>query len=473
MNKEKVLEALIKSLKDNNSSVRAVAAESLGKIGDKRAYNCLKEAMNDENKEVRNKAYKALKDLGYIKRNENVPEWNEYDPSLENANNEQKAYYDKWSKELNNNNFLDIDGNLSYVFVFLYSIIEKFIENRDINYFLENFNKIEKGYGNYEKINESLLCWKSDAYCFVGNYEKALEVLKEKGLQSFQVTRFAELISNEKSNFISGNDLINIVGTSNFTDFGKKHTNEIAKIGTLFLKDFYEENGRNLVQFFLKNFDLKNLTEEDFDKLKQFFPNNKQFLKYKSNYYSRKALGTHHLQLIDDCSHGLFSGVPVNIDPKYIQMKHTTVPPIIMEAMKNEIKRILYECENTVREEMDLPKIGEGWISETHLYYKIKEAFPKEVIIHHGRPSWLERQHLDVYFAIKNIAIEYQGEQHQNPIEYFGGEKAFKHRKKLDKQKMDRCNDNNCKLIFVYPNYDFNKIKEQITKILNDKIIID
>ena len=80
--------------------------------------------------------------------------------------------------------------------------------------------------------------------------------------------------------------------------------------------------------------------------------------------------------------------------------------------MKNEIKRIVRECENTVREEMDLPKIGEGWISETELYYQIKKAFPREIVIHHGRPAWLGRQHLDVYLPKKNIAIEYQGNQH-------------------------------------------------------------
>ena len=59
----------------------------------------------------------------------------------------------------------------------------------------------------------------------------------------------------------------------------------------------------------------------------------------------------------------------------------------------------------------------------TELYYKIKETFPNEKVVHHGKPSWLGQQHLDIYFPYKNIAIEYQGLQHQEPVEFFGGKK--------------------------------------------------
>lgn len=460
MNNEKLLNSLLGSLKDKNPHVRAKAAEALGRIGDKKAFNYLNEALKDDDEEVRFKAKKALIDLGFIKKNVNVPEWSEYTPSLANANNKQKAYYKKWLKEFNKNNFLDIDGNLSYIFVFLYSVIADFLQNRDIDYIVEIFDKVNKGYGNYKSINQFLPIWKSDAYRYIGQYDKALEVIKKKGLLGFQASVFAQVISKTKSNFIDGNDLIQIVGINKLTNFGKDHKKEIAEVGTIFLDDFYKENGLNIVQYFLEKFNLQNLTENDLKELKKYIPNDENYQSLKIQYE------IHNKRLTKDKNynylHGLFIGVPVIINPDLIEDKYVYIPSIITEAMKNETKRILRECENTVREEMDLPKIGEGWISETNLYYEIKETFPNEVVVHHGRPSWLGRQHLDVYFPEKNIGIEYQGEQHQNPLEYFGGEKAFKHREKLDKRKMDRCKENNCKLIYVYPNYDFKDIKEKI-----------
>jgi|GEM_PF-2884496 hypothetical protein len=57
------------------------------------------------------------------------------------------------------------------------------------------------------------------------------------------------------------------------------------------------------------------------------------------------------------------------------------MPLIVMEAFKNEVKRIFRESENIFREEKNIPRVGEGWVSETELYHKIKEVFPNEEII--------------------------------------------------------------------------------------------
>jgi len=160
-------------------------------------------------------------------------------------------------------------------------------------------------------------------------------------------------------------------------------------------------------------------------------------------------------------------------DPKFNKViyqnhedKRIYVPAIVVEAIKNEFKRILRESENKLRIERGLPKIGEGWISETDLYYKIKETFPSEEIIHHGRPTWLGRQHLDIFFPEKNIGIEYQGIQHDSPVEYFGGEESFEKRKSLDALKKEKCDENGCNLIYVYPDYDLQVLKEKIEKLI-------
>ena len=51
---------MIQALKDNESIVREYAAESLGEIGDPRAVEALKEALKDEDLDVRSAAKEAL-----------------------------------------------------------------------------------------------------------------------------------------------------------------------------------------------------------------------------------------------------------------------------------------------------------------------------------------------------------------------------------------------------------------------------
>jgi hypothetical protein len=112
------------------------------------------------------------------------------------------------------------------------------------------------------------------------------------------------------------------------------------------------------------------------------------------------------------------------------------------------------EPENGIREMFNLPKIGEGWISETNLYYEIKSHLSSEVVVQHGRPKWLGKQHLDIYIPRYNIGIEFQGDQHFYPIEYFGGVSSFIKNQERDKNKKQLCEQNNCHLIYVNPGYD-------------------
>ena len=55
----------------------------------------------------------------------------------------------------------------------------------------------------------------------------------------------------------------------------------------------------------------------------------------------------------------------------------------------------------------------------------------------------------DFYLPNFNICIEYQGEQHFTPIEYFGGEKRFKEQLINDNIKKEWCEKNNIELIIV------------------------
>ena len=75
---------------------------------------------------------------------------------------------------------------------------------------------------------------------------------------------------------------------------------------------------------------------------------------------------------------------------------------------------------------------------------------------------WIGRQHLDFYLPDYKIAIECQGEQHFEPIGYFGGEAGFIKRQELDIKKKELCENNGTLLLY----YSKNKSK----KMLGNKI---
>lgn len=72
----------------------------------------------------------------------------------------------------------------------------------------------------------------------------------------------------------------------------------------------------------------------------------------------------------------------------------------------------------------------------------------------------------DFYLPKYNLCIEFHGGQHYFPVEFFGGEKAFKEQKKRDKIKVKYCRDNNIPLL-VIPYWEFDNIEEILSKELN------
>lgn len=129
-------------------------------------------------------------------------------------------------------------------------------------------------------------------------------------------------------------------------------------------------------------------------------------------------------------------------------------------------RELLRAAENVVRERYGVPKIGEGWVGETELYNLIVKTFKKANVANHYMAEWLGNQHIDVFIRGFNIAIEYQGEQHDKPVKYFGGEDAFQRRLALDQQKVEKCAAHGIPLIHVYPGYDKNELIHLIKRLM-------
>ncbi len=138
-------------------------------------------------------------------------------------------------------------------------------------------------------------------------------------------------------------------------------------------------------------------------------------------------------------------------------------PHLIRTCMETHISGIFRRCENRFRQGLGAKSVGQGWISESLLFARLKAAFPNEVSIQHLKPEWIGRQHLDVFFPQINVAVEYQGAQHGKALAIFGGEAGLRVRTQLDKKKKDLCESNGCLLIEVYPGDPIEPIIEQIS----------
>ena len=127
------------------------------------------------------------------------------------------------------------------------------------------------------------------------------------------------------------------------------------------------------------------------------------------------------------------------------------------------------QAEDQLRDSLGVLR-GDKWISEIELYKNVKDLLANEKITHQARPEWLRPQTLDIFIPGLNIGIEYQGLQHYQPVDFFGGEKAFAKTRERDIRKAKKCHENNVKLIYF--RYD-EKINQQLIKSRIKKASLD
>lgn len=124
--------------------------------------------------------------------------------------------------------------------------------------------------------------------------------------------------------------------------------------------------------------------------------------------------------------------------------------------------------ENKLRTNLDHYKKGERWESETKLYHLVDKEYPDLSIEKHAKPNFLEGLELDIYIPEEDIAIEYQGKQHYEPVEHFGGKEGFEERQKRDEKKKNFCQQHDIELIYF--RYDENLSEEKVKKRLDPHI---
>jgi hypothetical protein len=140
-----------------------------------------------------------------------------------------------------------------------------------------------------------------------------------------------------------------------------------------------------------------------------------------------------------------------------------------LEKIISEIfNSIVIDSQNEFRESKGLPKIGEGWISETYLFYQIKSHFTSLEVIQHGKPNWLGKQHVDVWIPDYQIGIEYHGTQHFEPVDFFGGQKIFEKTQERDARKRRLFEENGCILIEIRQDYVLKELIDEIERYIQN-----
>ena len=120
-------------------------------------------------------------------------------------------------------------------------------------------------------------------------------------------------------------------------------------------------------------------------------------------------------------------------------------------------------AENAFRFRRGIPEIGRGWVSEATLYDLVKARRPDA--IHQWRPSFLGLLSVDIYVPSERLAIEYQGQQHFDPVDLFGGDEALAKTQARDSRKRALLSAEGVRL-FEW-RYDLPVTSENVDKVLS------
>lgn len=154
----------------------------------------------------------------------------------------------------------------------------------------------------------------------------------------------------------------------------------------------------------------------------------------------------------------------------------------IISDYKNSHSKVLVKCKNCGNEFTIIPNnaftrgvkcscqnnnylpLGElkifNFLYDNNINFNFQKKFDLLCGINGGLLSY------DFYLPDYNILIEYQGEQHQHPIDYFGGEEKFEIQQEHDKIKYEYAKNHNISLIEIWY-WDF----KNIDNILEDLLI--
>lgn len=353
---------------------------------------------------------------------EEVPEFQAYYSNPRKMNRKQKAFYQFLVSEIENGRYPSVEGNISYLFAYSYPIIKSW-RKKGFGHVFDALLELREAYYYEEKYANYCRYWAYDCLLGEGKFERYLELTTpEYWIPSYP-------------NF--ANDRCNV-----FHHLGQP----LPFID--FLALFGWRQKANLTPYTMQN-------QHRFWECLQAVGDLEE---------AEKGPWFEHLfnaeTKLVSYERGLFGGVEMKQPPLGISFynfnRHN------YDMFVDLISQLAREAENRLRQEDNVPLVGEGWVSETALYKAIKECLPETTVIHHGRPSWLGRQHFDIWLPVWNIAVEYHGGQHFEPVEFFGGSQSFEATLERDKRKAELCAQHGVKLLIATSSDSHKSIIQQI-----------
>lgn len=353
----------------------------------------------------------------------NVPVFKQYFPSFDDMDQSQKKFYNELERKLSKGFYVDIEGNVSYVFVYIYKLLSKWNTNgfEKLSDYLLHLSEI---YRSEKILSDYCKNWAYDCLLGLSKYEEYLDKTEPK-----EVFGNATYKSNLRLNIqyhqkLEANpiDLLLMAGGRRSKFICSNETLYKDKIREVFVK--YENENGNWFSLFEK------------------------WINQDKRY-----------------SHSLFQGAPIMFSPKLnfgLFCFYTSKEYLELS------KALSREAENLARLEIGVPLIGEGWISETELFRKLEARFQQTIVIQHGQPYWLGKQHFDIWFPNWKIAVEYHGKQHFEPVDFFGGIEAFIKTQERDKRKLNLSKRHGVKLFIVRENDDTSDVISEIEKIRSE-----
>lgn len=354
----------------------------------------------------------------------NIVSLETYYPVYNELDTEQIKSYKYIKNHLDKNQFINIEGNISYIFLYLYHQLDLIGKNGILkaNDIIDKCKILKDFYKTYEILCYHIDMWLADLYCLIGDFVSAVEFFNLD--PSTTSTHSANTLMNIKYEIGIDVDSKELLCTNKkVTKFGFEHIDKIEEYINIILKKEKEYRGCDFLQYIGKKYSNERLYGIGL------------FIGYADNY---------------------------NLNEVFYQQSYSFKIYCFytIDEFNDFILNISRKAENMLREETNMPRVGEGWISETTLFYSIKSFLNNTEVLMHYSPEWLGRQHLDIYIPKLKLAFEYQGIQHTEPVEFFGGKKSFIKTKKRDKLKKMKCEKNNIRLYYIFENYDFDEIKK-------------
>jgi hypothetical protein len=384
-----------------------------------------------------------------------VPYWNHKyifsRDEIQSASYEQKKFYQIYKDSFLNDKMIDVEGNDNYTFILFYDLISAFQIHGDIKLLESQFKKLEHYYPKTKGYTQRTVI---EYFESISDFENAWKLkYRENYISIENIINYQEKLNKP---ILDGYLIVKLGGYSHLTDFGQKNINKIEPFVIKELLNYEKEKCCNFFDLFYSNGKpYQKVENKDFQSFFKFNRKKQTSIGYDAEYYKQFYLSEseyQHYKTIDDS--------------QFSSSYKSDRFHVIEKAILNQFRLLIKNAEDVYRESIGMPKVGEGWISETELYYLISDFYSKYEVIHHASPKWLGRQHLDIYIPKLNIGVEYQGAQHYEPVDFFGGQEAYEKTLERDERKRQKCIENKCALIYVDEGYNFEEIKKQINDII-------